>query len=149
MESTDTLLSNDLTFEIGDGGSPPTYQQLCAAASRGEVGEEAPLVEVTGLCDDVRAYIAGLADGAEFPVTVNFRRTTVDGTDPGLTDLYQAYKTQRRVPIRIAVRGASPFEGFTFDAIVRSWNIGGGEPGNPAQLTFTLKIVSPIVWAYE
>jgi hypothetical protein len=148
MESTDTLLSNDLTFEIGDGASPPTFVQLCAAASRGEIGEEAPLVEVTGLCDDVRSYIAGLPDGAEFPVTVNFRRTQVDGVDPGLTQLYEAYKNQTRLPIRIGVKDVSPYEGFDFDAIVRSWNIAGGEPGAASQLNFTLKIVSPIVWSY-
>lgn len=149
MESTDTLLSNDLTLEVGDASSPPTYAQLCAAASRGEIGEEAPLVEVTGLCDEVRAYIAGLADGAEFPITVNFRRTPAEGTDPGLVGLYNSYKTQRRVPLRIGIRGASPYEGFDFDAIIRAWNIGGGEPGTPGQLTFTAKIVSPIVWTYE
>jgi hypothetical protein len=149
MESTDTLLSNELSLEIGDSASPPTYSLLCAAASRGEIGEEAPLVEVTGLCDDVKAYIAGLPDGAEFPITVNYRRTPADGVDPGLTDLYEAYKSKRVVPVRIGIKGVSPYEGFDFDAIVRSWNIAGGEPGNPAQLQFTLKIVTPIVWSYS
>src|SRR5262245_31463069 len=136
MESTDTLLSNDLTFEMGNVGSPADFEEVCAVASRGEIGEEKPLVEVTGLCDVVRVYRNGLADGAEFPLVANFRRTAENGTDAGLKDLYQAYKTDTPKAFRIAVRGSSPLESFEFTAILRAWNIGGGSPGEPAQLNF-------------
>lgn len=145
MGSEDTLLSNDLTFEMG-AGSPPDFAEVCAVASRGEIGEEKPLVEVTGLCDIVRVYRNGLPDGAEFTLTANFIRTAQNGTDAGLRDLYLAYKSDQDKYFRIGVRGSSPLESFDFRAIVRAWNIGGGEPGNPAQLTFTLKIITDIVW---
>lgn len=147
MGSEQTLLGNDFKVLLGDDNSPPNYTDLCAAFDFGSIGEEKPLVDVTSYCDDARAYRNGLADGVEIPLQLNY----IPGDDQAGI-LYQAYKNDELVLIRIAQKGQgeddSPdFEGdhFDFAATVRAWNV-AGPVGDKASLSFTLKVSGEVLW---
>ena len=43
MASEDTLLGNDFRFQIGDGGSPEAFSNMCATIDIGGLGAEKPL----------------------------------------------------------------------------------------------------------
>lgn len=141
MASEDTLIGNDLVFEVGDPDvSPTTYQDLCAAFDFGSVGEEKPLIDVTALCDDARTYRNGLADGVEIPLQNNF----IPG-DALLERLYTAFKNDEIMPFRISRKSGSPAQHFVFNATVRAWNI-TGPVGAKSVLTYTLKISGAVTW---
>jgi hypothetical protein len=140
MASEDTLIGNDWKVQLGDGDSPQQFEDLCAAFDFGSVGEEKPLVDVTSYCDDGRAYRNGLADGVEIPLQNNF----IPG-DQLLSQLYQAYKTDALVTVRIVHKDSSPEEFFEFDATVRGWNV-TGPIGEKSILTYTLKISGEVLW---
>ncbi len=139
------LLGNDFKVLLGDGDSPPTFADLCAAVDFGSVGEEKPLVDTTSYCDDARAYRNGLADGVEIPLQLNY----ISG-DAGAKSLYDAFKNDELVQIRITKKdevNVSPTvpEYFEFNATVRSWNVSGAI-GERATLTFTLKVSGSVLW---
>lgn len=139
------LLGNDFKVLLGDGDSPPTFADMCAAVDFGSVGEEKPLVDVTSYCDDARAYRNGLADGVEIPLQLNY----ISG-DVTAQALYNAYKNDELVQIRITKKDepdVSPTipEYFEFLATVRAWNVSGAI-GERATLTFTLKVSGAVLW---
>lgn len=139
--SEDTLLGNDLVFQVGDPDvSPTTYADMCAVFDFGSVGEEKPLVDVTALCDDGRAYRNGLADGVEIPLQSNF----IPG-DALLERLYTAYNADEIMPFRIRRKSGSPDQHFDFRATIRAWNV-TGPIGARSVLTYTLKITGGVTW---
>lgn len=140
MASEDALIGNDFVVQLGDGNSPEQFFDLCAAFDFGNVGEEKPLVDVTSYCDAARTYRNGLADGVEIPLQNNF----IPG-DTLLARLYEAYKNDELVTIRIARKDTSPPEYFEFSATVRAWNV-SGPIGERAVLTYTLKISGEVIW---
>lgn len=140
MASEDTLIGNDWVVQLGDGNSPPVFSDLCAAFDFGSVGEEKPLVDVTSYCDAARAYRNGLADGVEIPLQNNF----IPG-DLQLKALYDAYKNDELVDIRILRKDSSPEEYFQFQATVRAWNV-AGPIGERSVLTYTLKVSGEVLW---
>lgn len=147
MASEDTLIGNDWLVQLGDGLSPETFADLCAAFDFGSVGEEKALVEVTSYCDDGRTYRNGLKDGVEIPLQCNY----IPG-DALLRQLYDAYQNDDIVTIRIAkktdVNGSpieDPTEYFLFSATVRAWNV-TGPIGERSVLTYTLKISGEVLW---
>lgn len=142
MASEDTLIGNDFVVQLGNGSSPPVFADLCAAFDFGSVGEEKPLVDVTSYCDEARAYRNGLADGVEIPLQANM----IPG-DTQLQALYNAYKNDELVDIRILRKDSSPEEFFQFQATVRAWNV-TGPIGERSVLTFTLKISGEVTWEF-
>jgi len=139
------FLGNDFKVLLGDGNSPATFTDMCAAVDFGSVGEEKPLVDITGYCDDGRAYRNGLADGVEIPLQLNY----ISG-DATAKALYDAYKSDELVQIRITKKDdplVSPDipEYFEFLATVRAWNVSGAI-GERATLTFTLKVSGSVLW---
>lgn len=140
MASEDALLGSDFKVQLGDGDSPPTYEDLCAATNFGSIGEDKPLVEVTSYCDSARAYRNGLADGVEISMECNY----IPG-DTQTAFLYAAYQNDEVVKIRIVEKAGSPLQGFEFNAVVRAWNI-AGTVGERATLTFTLKVSGSVLW---
>lgn len=142
MASEDTLIGNDFVVQLGNGSSPPVFADLCAAFDFGSVGEEKPLVDVTSYCDEARAYRNGLADGVEIPLQANM----IPG-DTQLQALYNAYKNDELVDIRIMRKNSSPEEFFQFQATVRAWNV-TGPIGERSVLTFTLKISGEVTWEF-
>lgn len=140
MASEDTMIGNDWVVQLGDGNSPLSFADLCAAFDFGSVGEEKPLVDVTTYCDGGRAYRNGLADGVEIPLQNNY----IPG-DALLRQLYLAYKDDELVDIRIMRKDSSPEEYFQFSATVRAWNV-TGPIGERSVLTYTLKISGEVLW---
>jgi hypothetical protein len=139
------LLGNDFKVLLGDGDSPPTFTDMCAAVDFGSVGEEKPLVDITSYCDDARAFRNGLADGVEIPLQLNY----ISG-DATAKALYDAYKNDELVHIRITKKddptvSPDPEEYFDFNATVRAWNV-AGPIGERAALTFTLKVSGSVLW---
>lgn len=141
MASEDTLLGNDFRFQVGDGGSPEAFSNMCAAIDIGGLGAEKPLVDVTAMCDTARAYRNGLADGAEIPLQVNF----IPG-DVATRSVYQNFRndTVRTFRLQLADDAAEYFE---FRAIVRGWSI-APPIGEKASMTFTLKVSGDVIWYY-
>ncbi len=139
MASEETLLGNDLRFQIGDGGSPEAFANMCAVVDPGTLGEEKPLVDVTAMCDPARTYRNGLADGTEIPLVVNF----IPG-DTQTRALYLGFKNDLVKRFRI-VQVDNPTDYFEFSAIIRGWNI-AAPIGDKASMTFTLKISGEVLW---
>lgn len=140
MASEDTLIGNDLVVQMGDGMSPETFSDLCAAFDFGAVGEDKPLVDVTSYCDEARTYRNGLADGVEITLQTNFIPD-----DAQLQALYTAYQNDTLKNFRIKVKNLSPENYFGFSATVRAWNV-TGPIGERSVLSFTLKISGAVTW---
>lgn len=138
--AANTLIGNDWEVLLGSDASPPEYAQLCAAFDFGQIGEEKPLVDTTTYCDNARAYRNGLADGTEIPLQLNY----VSG-DALAKQLYDAYKNDELVAIRISKKAASPAEYFEFLGTVRAWNV-TGPIGEKSVLQFTLKVSGEVLW---
>lgn len=136
----ETLIGNDLKFQIGDASSPPEFSDLCVAFDVGEVGEEKSLEDITTLCDNIRKYRNGLADGMEIPL-----QTNVEMQDADIRTLYAAYKDNTEVPFRLITKAPLPEDSFTFIAIVRGWRL-ASPVGTKGIFTFTLKITSEVLW---
>lgn len=143
MSSEDTLIGNDLVFQIGDDNSPPNFTDMCAVFDFGEIGEEKTLVDVTALCDDARVYRGGLADGVEIPLQSNF----IPG-DASLIALKAAYDNDEVPYFRVARKNASPDEYFQFKAAVRAWKF-SGPLGEKSVFTYTLKISGGVTWVHS
>lgn len=120
--------------------SPSNFADACSVADFGSVGEEKPLVDVTTYCDNARAYRNGLADGVEIPLAMNY----VSG-DTIAKALYDAYKADELVNIRIVSKDDPTAEYFEFLATVRAWNV-AGPVGERSTLTYTLKVSGEVLW---
>jgi hypothetical protein len=143
MASEDTLLGNDLRLQIGDGNSPETFIDFCAANDVGGLGESKPQVDVTTLCDLARVFRGGLPEGAEVTVQANL----IQG-DAQTRALFQNYKDDDIVNFRLNIPSVTPAEYFMFSAAILGWAI-QAPVGDKAQMTFTLKISGGVEWVYE
>jgi hypothetical protein len=139
MASEDTLLGNDFAFQLGDGGSPEAFTDMCAAVDVSGIGAEKPLVDVTSLCDTARTYRNGLADGIEFPLVVNFQQG-----DAATRSVYANFRNDTVRTFRLRLKD-TPGEYFEFRAIVRGWTL-TPPIGEKATMTFTLKVTGDIEW---
>lgn len=135
-------IGNEFKFQVGNGASPEVFANFCAVIDPGAIGEEKPLIDITSLCDDARAYRGGLADGASIPLKCNF----VQG-DAATRSLYQLYKTNTAGTFRLTLDDTSPEEFFEFTAAVTAWNL-TVPSGDKAAITFTLKVSGSIDWVY-
>lgn len=142
MSSEDTLIGNELKFQIGNGASPEVFANFCAVVDPGAIGEEKPQIDVTSLCDAARTYRGGLADGASIPLKCNF----IQG-DTASRGLYQKFKTNSNGHFRLTENDTSPEEFFEFEAAVLGWSI-SVPVGDKVSITFTLKISGPVTWVY-
>jgi hypothetical protein len=140
MASEDTFIGNDFVVQIESLTSSGNFQDICAAVDFGSVGEEKPLVDVTGYCDTARTYRNGLADGVEIPLQCNF----IPG-DSTLESMYDSYQSDQVRNFRIAYKDGSPTNYFQFSATIRAWNI-TGPIGEKSVMQFTLKISGAVTW---
>ncbi len=142
MASEDTLIGNDFRFQIGNGASPEAFADMCAVAEANGIGEEAPLIDVTTVCDQARVQRRGLPDGLEIPLVVNF----VQG-DTQIQRLYLDFKQKVVRRFRMAIADVSPPEYVEFGAIIRGWNL-GPPVGEKATMNFTLKAIGEVNWVF-
>lgn len=142
MASEDTLIGNELRLQIGDGNSPETFTDFCAASDVSGLGESKPQVDVTTLCDLARKFRGGLPEGAEVTLQANL----IQG-DEDTRGLFQSYKADEVVNFRLSMVGVSPEEFFAFSAAILGWSI-ANPVGEKASMTFTLKISGGVEWVY-
>lgn len=140
--SEDTLLGNELRLQMGDGNSPEVFTDFCSANDVSGIGESKPQVDVTTLCDLVRKFRAGLAEGIEATITANFIQGATD-----IRALFASYKADDIVNFRLTVVGSMPAEYFAFSAAVLSWTI-TPPSGDKVTMAFTIKISGEIDWVY-
>lgn len=139
--TAEALIGSEFRFQVGDGGSPETFTNICSATEVGELGEEKPLVDITTLCSLAREYRNGLADGLEIPVSFNFK-----AGDSQVAALYADFNANTLRNFRVVTLG-SPHAQFDFAATVRAWRITGITAGdNKAGVSFTLKISGGVDW---
>lgn len=142
MASEDTLIGNELRLQMGDGNSPEDFTDVCSANDVSGVGESKPQVDVTTLCDLVRRFRGGLAEGEEVTIAANLIQGAAD-----TRSLFQAYQADDIVNFRLVMIGTSPEEFFAFSLAILSWQI-AGPVGEKAQITFTGKISGGVEWVY-
>lgn len=60
-----------------DGGSPPVFEPVCEAFGMSGIGETNDQIDATDFCSGGnKEYIAGLADGSEITLELNFMANT-------------------------------------------------------------------------
>lgn len=138
-----TRIGNEFKFQIGNGASPEVFTDFCAVVDPGAIGEEKPLIDVTSLCDEARAYRGGLADGVSIPLKCNF----IQG-DAAIRAMYVKYQTNAVGHFRLSLDDTSPEEYFEFSAIITGWSL-AVPSGDKSAVTFTLKVTGPITWVYH
>lgn len=70
--ATDAFVGNTILWR-GDGASPENFTQVCMVFGISGLGEANEQIEATTFCSGgVKEYIAGLADGTEFNLELNF-----------------------------------------------------------------------------
>ncbi len=143
MSSEDTLLGNELILAIGDGNSPEGFTDFCAVGEVSGLGETKTTVDVTTLCDLVRTFRGGLAEGSEVTITANL----IQG-DEDVRDMFDHYKADDVVHFRLTMRGVSPAEYFAFGGPVTAWNI-ANPIGDKATMSFTLKLSGGVDWIHD
>lgn len=142
MASEDTALGNDLVLRIGDGNSPETFIDFCAVNAVEGLGESKPLVDVTTMCDDARAFRNGLKEGSEFTITANF----IQG-DAITRDLFQRYQVDEIVNWRLPFKDVSPEEYFSFSTTILGWSL-ATPIGDKATMQFSVKVTGSVDWIY-
>lgn len=142
MASEDTLIGNELRLQIGDGNSPEVFVDLCATSDVSGLGEQKPQVDVTTLCDLVRTFRGGLAEGSEITLTANLIKGDVQ-----TRELFQVYRSNDIVNFRLNFHDQSPVEFFAFSAAILGWNV-TPPVGDKATMTFTLKVTGQVDWVY-
>lgn len=142
MASEDTLIGNELRLQMGDGNSPENFVDFCSASDVSGIGENKPQIDVTTLCDLVRKFRAGLAEGLEATITANLIQGAAD-----IRALFQSYKADDIVNFRLTIVGSSPQEFFAFAAAILGWTI-TPPVGEKATMAFTIKISGEVDWVY-
>lgn len=129
-------------LELRQEGSPTTYARICEATGISGIGEANAQVDSTTFCSGgTREFIAGLAEGSEIQVDMNY---IVSSTVR--RQLLAAVKSRQTVGLRFVVdqEGQGTFdEEYVFEAAALSWSL------NPSiddknQKGFTLKISGEI-----
>lgn len=70
--ATDAFVGNVFLYR-GDGGSPEVFTAVCQVFGISGLGEANEQIDATTFCSrGVKEYIAGLADGTEFNLEMNF-----------------------------------------------------------------------------
>ena len=141
--TTNAYLSN-IKVDLVGTASPITYSELEEVTSGVQVGETAPLIDVSHLQSTSREYIAGLEDGDEFSVECNAVMTS-----PAVQQTFIALKGQTR-SLRITATSTrvSPnvSKTYTFSAVFLGWGLTPAV-GEADKLTFNFKITGGVTRA--
>lgn len=128
--------------QVGNGGSPETFERYCEIDSISGLGQKNALVDVTTFCSGgVMEYIAGLSDGSEVTFGGNLTLTTDEAMQDGLIDDVENKVTRN---FEIQFGDASPAElKFTFKMAMLSWEV-VPSVSKQNQIKFVGKITGPI-----
>ncbi len=138
---TGAVSSHDVELQLGDGGSPEAFTQVCEILNFNGPNQSAPQIDVTSLCSDAREYIPGLKDGGEFSFDLNY----VPG-DQMQYLLEHALSTRVTNNFRLVINAGSPTTTYTFAAIVTQFGLTGAVD-QQIQAAVTLKITGDVTRA--
>lgn len=142
--ATNASLGIGTTYAVYDTSvSPEAYTDLGEVTNIDLGTDEIELIDVTHMDspNNTREYIAGLKDGGEVTLTLNYDPS--NATDVLLRDLQTAGTT---VNHRVTFNDGSPATTLTYPAIVRS--IGRQVPvDSRMEMTVTIKKAGAETWA--
>ena len=142
MPENDVPFIGQIFWEYGLGDSPETFQRVCQVFDISGVGEASTLEDVTTFCSGgSREYIAGLADGMEPTIQLNY-----EANNTYITALIAHQKAKTVRTYRLAVEGGSPVQYLTFSAVPLSWNLGPSVDGKNT-IEFGYKISGEVVFS--
>jgi len=137
MTTTAALMAGSL-FKIGDGASPEVFTTTYEVTSIGDFGQENDLVEVTHMQSTAKEYIYGLADGVEFPITVNY--APANATHVSYLAAQAARTTKNfKFVLPTGMGGLT----FSFSALIKGWRL-PADPNAAGVMTFNLKLSGAI-----
>ena len=137
--TTTAYLTSGLALKVGDGASPEVFTTIYEVRSIGEIGQENDLIEVTHMQSSAKEFIYGLADGVEFPVSVNYKPT--DTTHVALLAAQAARTTKNFKMVEPSGGGSLT---WSFSALVKGWHLPAPSPNQERLMTFNLKISGSI-----
>lgn len=136
--TTNAYLSNIKVELVTTTVSPNTYTELPEVMGGVQIGETAPLVDVSHLQSTSREYIAGLSDGDEFSLECN----RVINASPDIQGLFISLKEQTRT-LRVTATNTrvSPniTKTYTFSAVFLGYSLNPAV-GEQDKITYSFKI---------
>jgi hypothetical protein len=132
----DNASVGNIFFERGDGATPTEgFTRICAVHEISGPGESVDLIQSTTFCSGGRrSYVAGLTDGAEISITLNYTSGDAD-IDTLIADVRA--KTARNY--RIVAEDELPSTKFTMSLLPLSWNLAPSvDDRNSAAFTFKI-----------
>lgn len=143
--ATDSFVGNTILWK-GDGASPENFTSVCQVFGISGLGEANEQIDATTFCSGgVKEYIAGLADGTEFNLELNFiAKNTADRVTQA--EMIQAVKQKRVVSYELRCDGDN--DGvvdltFHFRATALSWTL-NPSPAAKNSISFGNKISGSI-----
>lgn len=136
--STTAFLGSGTLLKIGDAASPEVFTTIYEVTSIGDFGQENDLVEVTHFQSTAKEYIYGLADGVEFPVTVNY--APANATHVAVLAA-QAARTTKNFKLTLPSDAGSLT--FSFSALIKGWRL-PLDPNEAGVMTFNMKLSGAI-----
>lgn len=127
-----------ISLKIGDGAGTEAFTAVVGVKSLGWSGIKSEVLEVSDLSDDWRRFIAGIKDGGEISVGVNFRPTEVtQGNQAGgvLKDLVDG--TVRNFQMVFSDTGGTD---WAFSGIVQSFDLEGIDIDGIVEGSFSIKV---------
>jgi len=126
-------------LKMGDGASPENFPTTYEVVSIGELGQDNDLLEATHLLSTAKEYIAGLPDGIELSIVVNYKPT--DPTHVALMTAAMGALT-KNFKYQLPPGGGSLT--FSFAGVARNWRIGPAVSNEIFHASFTLKVSGAI-----
>lgn len=131
----------------GDGGSPQNFTRVCQVFGISGLGETNALVDATTFCSDGFAeYIAGLADGSEVTLELNYETVLPDAAV--IDEMIQDVKQKRTRSFQLRAHGDindpdTVKQTFHIDLVCLSWTL-NPSPTAKNSITFTGKVSGQI-----
>lgn len=134
-------------FARGDAGSPELFSILCSVFSISGLGQTNDQIDATTFCSaGTKEYIAGLADGSEMTIELNFRADSSTEQTAQLA-MIQDVKNKAVRSFRLSADGDN--DGidevvFDFQCTCISWTL-NPSPSAKNSVSFGLKISGDIL----
>lgn len=131
----------------GDGGSPQDFTRICQVFGISGLGETNAQVDATTFCSGGFAeYIAGLSDGSEVTLQLNYETVTPDALV--IDDMIQSVKDKLTDSYQLRAYGdknnpATRMQTFHFDGLALSWVL-NPSPTAKNSISFGVKVTGEI-----
>lgn len=137
--TTTAYLTQGLALKVGNGASPEVFTTIYEVRTIGDFGQENDLIEVTHMQSLAKEFIYGMAEGVEFPLTVNYKPT--DTTHVALLAAQAAKTTLNFKMVEPSGGGGLT---WSFSSLVKGWRLPAPGPNNERLMNFNMKISGAI-----